>query len=685
MSETFSDEESENDYYPMWTKVYCSHKKRMYYYNNFDGSMEWIKPEDYNAETDDNYMTKEQLTYQDMPTFMKRLAASIKIQSAVARPFCSKTRIQCIRGDNRFNAMNEKERMNLTNFLNGWIEMNTFVTWKATTKRNATTFWYHPGTRTIDYTKPSGHDEGKQHANRIQEIEQKHADKIARRKAHQEMMAQGFAKEHDKVNTREARRAFKNSQREKRAKIHQAKLEQLKQNLSEKHVDELVEKKEKKKEQAVISAQRAQEHQKTMDLELEKMHQKQNEHDKMIFNLERRASVILEGGSGPWKLHLGIKSATGLRAADWALRGGGKSDPYVIIYLNGRQVGKTNVIKKTLNPTWDFDIDIEIENIEELGASSWATSSLMLEVYDYDLVGADDLLGQVSFENIDFLTLVHLHQDHDDQPFTDEQINRAKNENKNKFLEHKEYNLCNPENVEASTIKKKEQAKGTLSIAADLRVVLKKRQVLHAKKDKKSKKKQMQLKKEHEEKMQNLNEQEVTKATYFAESGAEIAEAMVPLDQDTVLEWMLETTFISASGLKKADRFGKSDPYVKVSVNGVAIGSSKTIKKTLNPEWNQQKSLLVHRKKHFEKTNVKKWKNSELVFEVYDHDVVGNDDPLGRIVLKGSGMLFEMLFEMLVIVACCCCGMSHPISLFTPLVLFYCFRIIEFFNGRSKR
>jgi Ca2+-dependent lipid-binding protein len=146
------------------------------------------------------------------------------------------------------------------------------------------------------------------------------------------------------------------------------------------------------------------------------------------------------------------------------------------------------------------------------------------------------------------------------------------------------------------------------------------------------------LRKQHEDSMNDLSKQEESKAELYETMGAEIAEVMLPLDQSSISEWILETSFISAKGLKKADRFGKSDPYVTVYVNGISVGSSKTIKKTLQPEWNQTKQLLVHRKKHFQKANKTRWQDSEVIFEVYDHDLVGTDDPLGRIVLNGEGM-----------------------------------------------
>jgi hypothetical protein len=633
----------DNDYYPMWTKVYSSKQSRYCYFNNFDGSFEWIKPDDYNAETDDNYIKKEHLTLSEMPTYMKRLAASIKIQKVLARGNSGRKRIQCLRGDNKFNSMSEKERTSIREHLHGWIEMNDFTqkweTVQGTYKKKEpnTKYWYHPGTVSIVKIKPDGHDAGKNLLTNIAKIEDKHAARVARRKAHKELMAKGFEEVKQKVNAQIARHEFKQKQREKRAAEHEANLKKKHQELHMKHQEDMIKKKEDQKKQAIISAKRAVEHQNKMKEAENKMKEEQTEHEKLIFNLERRASVILESGSGPWKLHVGIERANDLRAADWALRGGGKSDPYAKVFLNGREVGKTQTIKKTLNPVWNCDIDLDIENIEELGANSWNESKLTFCIYDYDVVGSDDLLGEVNFIGPDLLNLLHLNTD-DDGKFGEAQINRAKNEVQNSFVEYEEHKLCNPEGIDENKIKKSEQAKGSIVIAADLRVVLKKRQVLSAKKDRKTKEKLKKLRKQHEDSMNDLSKQEESKAELYETMGAEIAEVMLPLDQSSISEWILETSFISAKGLKKADRFGKSDPYVTVYVNGISVGSSKTIKKTLQPEWNQTKQLLVHRKKHFQKANKTRWQDSEVIFEVYDHDLVGTDDPLGRIVLNGEGM-----------------------------------------------
>lgn len=82
-------------------------------------------------------------------------------------------------------------------------------------------------------------------------------------------------------------------------------------------------------------------------------------------------------------LKIGVKSGADLMAADR----GGKSDPFVVGRLNNKQVFKTKIKKKTLNPVWDetFSIPIKSKNKDKL----------TLEAIDWDMTGENDPLGYV--------------------------------------------------------------------------------------------------------------------------------------------------------------------------------------------------------------------------------------------------------------------------------------------------
>eukprot|EP00762_Andalucia_godoyi_P001530 ANDGO_00237.mRNA.1 77 kDa echinoderm microtubule-associated protein len=74
-----------------------------------------------------------------------------------------------------------------------------------------------------------------------------------------------------------------------------------------------------------------------------------------------------------------IKEARGLTAADDS----GKSDPYVVVKLNGTIVGKTKPVAQTLSPVWDYTANV----------ASFAAGTIQFDVYDKDEVGKDDRLG----------------------------------------------------------------------------------------------------------------------------------------------------------------------------------------------------------------------------------------------------------------------------------------------------
>mmetsp|Transcript_42669 Transcript_42669/g.133763 ORF Transcript_42669/g.133763 Transcript_42669/m.133763 type:complete len:255 (-) Transcript_42669:317-1081(-) len=80
-------------------------------------------------------------------------------------------------------------------------------------------------------------------------------------------------------------------------------------------------------------------------------------------------------------LVLTLKKATNLMAADY----GGTSDPYVIFTLGEQRQGSSKKVT-TLNPIWEPEetFRFKIDDIEE---------PVIVSVYDSDLVGDDDSLG----------------------------------------------------------------------------------------------------------------------------------------------------------------------------------------------------------------------------------------------------------------------------------------------------
>ncbi|KAJ1900317.1 Tricalbin-2 [Kickxella alabastrina] len=74
----------------------------------------------------------------------------------------------------------------------------------------------------------------------------------------------------------------------------------------------------------------------------------------------------------------------------------------------------------------------------------------------------------------------------------------------------------------------------------------------------------------------------------------------------------------SATNLPAADKSGTSDPYVVALVDGVKVWESQTLKKTLNPHWNQQTEVGIRQRS-----------KTVLTLEVYDWNQIQSHTLLG--------------------------------------------------------
>ncbi|XP_078076409.1 E3 ubiquitin-protein ligase NEDD4-like isoform X18 [Mustelus asterias] len=97
------------------------------------------------------------------------------------------------------------------------------------------------------------------------------------------------------------------------------------------------------------------------------------------------------------------------------------------------------------------------------------------------------------------------------------------------------------------------------------------------------------------------------------------------LSEDEEESRVLRVKVISGIDLAKKDIFGASDPYVKLSLyvadenRELALIQTKTIKKTLNPKWNEEFLFRVNPQNH------------RLLFEVFDENRLTRDDFLGQV------------------------------------------------------
>ncbi|POR39621.1 Uncharacterized protein PYUK71.03c [Tolypocladium paradoxum] len=91
------------------------------------------------------------------------------------------------------------------------------------------------------------------------------------------------------------------------------------------------------------------------------------------------------------KLRVDVLDATDLPSADR----NGKSDPYCKFELNGEEVYKTKVQKKTLSPAWNEFFEVNVP--------SRTGANFIVNVYDYDFADKPDFLGaaKINLESLD--------------------------------------------------------------------------------------------------------------------------------------------------------------------------------------------------------------------------------------------------------------------------------------------
>jgi hypothetical protein len=96
------------------------------------------------------------------------------------------------------------------------------------------------------------------------------------------------------------------------------------------------------------------------------------------------------GGDDTIHLLVEIVSATDLPVADLA-----STDPFVVVLMGGRQVHKTKVVSKTLDPIWTLRKGSLFLLSMTPEAFFSCSSGMTFCLKDYDAVGSNDVLGQV--------------------------------------------------------------------------------------------------------------------------------------------------------------------------------------------------------------------------------------------------------------------------------------------------
>ncbi|KAB0404055.1 hypothetical protein E2I00_010830 [Balaenoptera physalus] len=85
-------------------------------------------------------------------------------------------------------------------------------------------------------------------------------------------------------------------------------------------------------------------------------------------------------GPGMYQLDITLRRGQSLAARDR----GGTSDPYVKFKIGGREVFRSKIVHKNLNPVWEEKACLLVDHLKE---------PLYIKVFDYDFGLQDDFMG----------------------------------------------------------------------------------------------------------------------------------------------------------------------------------------------------------------------------------------------------------------------------------------------------
>ncbi|CAN9504602.1 unnamed protein product [Ophioblennius macclurei] len=282
--------------------------------------------------------------------------------------------------------------------------------------------------------------------------------------------------------------------------------------------------------------------------------------------------------SGLYKLDLELKRGSNLAVRDR----GGSSDPYVKFKLGGKEVFRSRTIHKNLNPVWDEKTTLVLEGLSE---------PLYVKVFDYDFGLQDDFMGSA------FLYLESLEQ-HRTVPVT--------------------LVLKDPQHPD--------QDLGTLELAVTLTP---KDSPLEERRD------SAQMEVRTYRWKPYVNKTMLLRRSWKRSTKQQQSLRLSELHRKSQL-WrgIVSIALIEGRNLIPMDPNGLSDPYVKFRL-GPQKYRSKTVPKTLSPQWREQFDLHL-----FEETG------GILDVTVWDRDTGRRDDFIGRCQLDLSTLSKEQTHHL---------------------------------------
>jgi len=295
-------------------------------------------------------------------------------------------------------------------------------------------------------------------------------------------------------------------------------------------------------------------------------------------------------------IHLNIHGGKDLVKADLI----GKSDPYAVVTY-GKDKAKTKTIKNNLNPEWDFETDIPIE---ENGPSN-----VKIEVFDSDKIGKDKSLGSAVIDLGDLLN----------EPLDESWIPLSGTKS-GQIKVSADFSPDSEDGV-GSVRRPSEQGNRKASDNFGMRKESESHSSYSRKTSEMSETHSSYSRKTSEVyASRKASESQGSYSRKASESQSSFSRKTSGLDglgNDMPGPGTINLNVIQAKDLIKADMIGKSDPYAVISYGNDKL-NSKAVKNSQNPEWNFDAQLPVD-----EDTP------ESFKIEVFDKDKFGKDKSLG--------------------------------------------------------
>ncbi|CAL1568047.1 unnamed protein product [Knipowitschia caucasica] len=276
--------------------------------------------------------------------------------------------------------------------------------------------------------------------------------------------------------------------------------------------------------------------------------------------------------AGMYKLEVELKSGHNLAIRDR----GGTSDPYVKFKLGGREVFKSKTIHKNLNPVWDEKATLLLDTLSE---------PLYIKVFDYDFGLQDDFMGSAYL-----------------------------------YLESLEQQRKLPVTLHLKDPQLPDEDLGSLELYVTLTP---KYSPLEERRD------SMQLELKTYRWKPYVNKTMLLRRSWKRSTKQQSTRLAELHRKSQLWRGIVSITLIEGRNLTPMDPNGLSDPYARFRL-GHQKYRSKTMPKTLNPQWREQFDLHL-----YEETG------EVLEITVWDRDTGRRDDFIGRCQLDLSTLAKE--------------------------------------------